>query len=484
MYPLFMDTREVNLMNKKIILLPLAALTLGAVSCGPKGGSSANEISVCFFNGGYGTSWANKVASDFEAETGIKVKVKADGSIDTKIEDMMKKPRYDIIMSHGINWRTFAARGQLENLNDLYAMENEDGKTFADRCLDDAKKASKIGDDYYKVCWTRGAGGFVYNVDMFKQNHWEVPKTYEELATLCETIYNADIEVGGDYVVPIVWTKDRAYYWDYIVYEWWAQLAGIEKIEHFKTFLGDDGTLEKGYEVFNPNTNLSELKQAYQKWFDLIPSHKNYCNANAATVELTTAQSLFISGKAAMIPYAQWAKNEIQENQRVLFPFEIAMMETPKVSSTASGYNYNVGFGDSIIIPKNRDEGAKASAKKFINYLATKKGCKTFVQEARGAFLAFDYSPVDLGDLANDKFVKSVYDKITKCTNFNLDSDAPVARYNSSIIKGAWYNDEYKYTEAFSDPDNTSYQPTTLLETLFSKARSQWPSLISAIPVD
>ena len=138
---------------------------------------------------------------------------------------------------------------------------------------------------------------------------------------------------------------------------------------------------------------------------------------------------------------------------------------------------------DGIIIPKNRNETAKANAKKFINYLATKQGCKTFVEEAHGAFLAFDYSPVQLGDLANDKFVKSVYDKITQCTNFNLDSDAAIARYNSSIIKGAWYNDEYKYTEAFQDPSDTRYQPTTLLETLYGKARSQWSSLISSIPV-
>jgi ABC-type glycerol-3-phosphate transport system substrate-binding protein len=87
-----------------------------------------------------------------------------------------------------------------------------------------------------------------------------------------------------------------------------------------------------------------------------------------------------------MIPYAQWAKYEIQHNSGVTFDFDIAMMKTPKISATAQDYNYNVGFGDSMIIPANIPETSKALAKDFLRYLAGAEACKTFVDTARGAF--------------------------------------------------------------------------------------------------
>ena len=110
-----------------------------------------------------------------------------------------------------------------------------------------------------------------------------------------------------------------------------------------------------------------------------------------------------------MIPYAQWAKWEIQNNSGISLDFDIAMMKTPRANDQVTkDYNYNVGFGDSIVVANNIPDASKRLAKDFLKYLASPAGCKTFVDKARGAFLAFDYSIVDLGELVNDPYIASI----------------------------------------------------------------------------
>ena len=210
-------------------------------------------------------------------------------------------------------------------------------------------------------------------------------------------------------------------------------------------------------------------------WHELIAQNPTYSNDKPQSAKLPTANSLFASGQAAMIPYAQWAKYEIQKNSGIEFTFDVAMMKTPKVSVEAESYNYNVGFGDSIIIPKNTTDEAKAKAKDFLRYLAGKEGCKTFVDKARGAFLAFDYSIVDLGDLLNDTYINSIYKILTESKNFNLVSTNPVAYINSASIM-PWIGNTYYYSKAFAAPTNDAYKGTAIGNAIYTTAKNGWSS--------
>ncbi len=469
-------------MNKKIFILPLVigASCMSFVGCFKKGVSRGeNELYITVYDGGYGTDWIDQVAKDYEAKTGVTVHWEADQAILDRISTELDNPSSDIYMSHDITWQEFADLGQLEVLDDLYESEVEGtGKTFKERLCAGAEEISKLDNGhYYKVCYTQGAGGLIYNIDMFKANGWEVPTTYDELKALCQQIVDAKVQTDNlDTVVPIAWSgADREYYWDYIVFEWWAQLAGESAINKYKAFKGDDGKYSTGYEVYNPETNHKEFVQAYDKWHELIAMNPNYSNSKPQSTKLVTANSLFASGGAAMIPYAQWAKYEIQKNSGITFNFDVAMMKTPKISATAQDYNYNVGFGDSIIIPSNIPEASKETAKDFLRYLAGKEACKTFVDKARGAFLAFDYSIVDLGDLLNDTYIKSVYEKLTTSKNFNLVSMNPVAYTNSSAIM-PWIGNVYYYSKAFAEPSNTAYQGAAVGATIYNTAKSSWSS--------
>ena len=472
-------------MNKKLKGLPLVSLAsvLCISGCNLFKKKTAerneNELYVTVYDGGYGTEWIAKVAADYEAQSGVKVNWTADQSILDRMSTELDSPSSDIYMSHDITWQEFAEQGLLENLDDLYASEVPGtNKTFKDRLCAGAEEVSKLEDGhYYKVCYTQGAGGLIYNIDMFRENGWQVPTTYDELLALCNTIVEAHVPTDDlGTVVPIAWSgADREYYWDYIVFEWWAQLAGEQAINKFKAYKGDDGKYSTGYQVFDPATNHKEFVQAYEMWHNLIAKNPTFSNDKPQSAKLVQANSLFASGAAAMIPYAQWAQYEIQNNSGIEFNFDIAMMKTPKVNAQAKDYNYNVGFGDSIIVPANIPDESKAAAKDFLRYLAGKEACKTFVDKARGAFLAFDYSIVDLGDLMNNTYTKSIYEKLTQCTNFNLTSMNPVAYINSASIM-PWIGNTYYYAKAFAEPNTAAYQATAVGNALYTTASNGWAS--------
>ena len=470
-------------MNKKFFILPLVAASafLALTACDPSNKRGENELYITVYDGGYGTEWIDKVASDYQEKTGVQVHWTADQSILDRMDSELENPESDIYMSHDIRWQEYAEAGELECLDDLYESEVEGtGRTFKQRLCGGAEEVSKLEDGhYYKVCYTQGAGGFIYNKTMFEENGWEVPETYDELVTLCQTIVDAHVQTDDLVEVkPIGWSgADREYYWDYIVFEWWAQLGGKAAIDNYKAYLGNDGRYSTGYQVYDPSGNHKEFIQAYQKWHDLIAMNPTFSNNTPQDAKLFQVNSMFATGQVAMIPYAQWAKYEIQQNSGIQFDFDIAMMKTPKVSATAQDFNYNVGFGDSMVIPSNIPDASKENAKDFLRYLAGKEACKTFVDKARGAFLAFDYSIVDLGDLLNDTYIKSVYEKLTQCTNVNVCSMNPVAYINSASIM-PWIGNTYYYSKAFSAPSNTSYQATAVGQSIYQTAQNGWASWV------
>jgi ABC-type glycerol-3-phosphate transport system substrate-binding protein len=467
-----------------MLFLALGALTslAGLTACG--GGSAAkadDEIWICVYDGGYGTTWLKDVSDSFTAKTGIKVHYDADTSVLDRIESALKDGGdYDIYMSHGINWQSYAANGWLANLDDLYttSVDGYSG-TFSDRLANGATALSKITSDdgaehYYKVCYTQGAGGFVYNVDMFKTNNWSVPTTYDELKTLCQTITAAKISDGErGYVTPFAWSgKDRQYYWDYPVFEWWYQLAGKDKIDTVTKYMGPTGKYVDGYEMYNPSSYYKEFMQAYDMWYNLIASDSANSMASSYSATLASAQANFVNGKSAMIPYAQWAKYELSAiADGGTLPFNIAMMKTPKATASASDCNYMVGFGDSMVIPANSKQ--IENSKKFLNYMATEEACKTFVKDSNGAFLAFDYTKVDLSDMeASDTFIKSVHEKLST-TNFSLSSTNPIT-YRTVNCVMPWVYNKYYYQSACQD--NASFTAEKVGALVYNTAKTNWPT--------
>lgn len=468
----------------KLVFALSAILCAGVLSgCGEEQ-REPGVLSIMAYNGGYGDEWLETICNKYMEETGNIVTYDTDSTILSKIENQLTQTSdYDIFMSHGLAWQSYAERGLLADLDDLYDSNNKDGDKFSDRVIDEAKDLCKYENrktgetHYYKVPFTQGAGGLVYNMDMFEQYGWKIPETYADLVALCAKI-KADTKGA---VTPFAWSKDRDYYWDYPIYAWWYELAGEDTYNQWLSLKGDDGTYTTGYENFDPDGDYAAFKQAFTMWYDLVAKNSDYSNDRAYGASLITAQNLFYTGKAAMIPYGQWAKKEIELTEKKDFTFDIAMMPTPTVREGATHNNFMVGFGDSMIIPENSPN--KDLAKDFLRFMSTEFACKTFVEKARGPFLAFDYSAVDLGDItASDTYVASIKNILETCNNFSTASNNPIIVTMGDTVVQPWVNNQRYYVTSASNPTESTIDDA--FTTLYNYVKNNWTSWLRGSGID
>lgn len=463
-------------LTKKIVSIVLClAMCLGIVgilaSCGEDPASSSSSkgdgktITIKYYNGGYGDDWIAQIADAFKAANPeYKVTLTADANLLSSIgSELETGTDTDIYICHDIQWQYYASEGYLAQLDDLYEMTNSDGDKFSSRVKATSLDSAKYNGHYYKAHWTQGVGGIMYNVDMFEANGWAVPTTYDELVALCNTIVAANLpnNDSSGIVRPFSWSGTEEYMWDYTVFEWWAQLAGLNKIATLMQY--------ESAETFNSANNWAEMKQAYTLWYNLIVEHPEYSVANVTSQNKTASQQQFILGNAAMIPSAQWLYKEAGGADA---GFDIAVMNTPTAPGAVETgkLNYNVGFGDSIVIPKNSD--ALEGAKKFVLFMSNKASCKTFVEQTKGAFLAFDYSTVDLGTVAtSNKFIESINAKLTQSTNFNHYSQNPITFFNYQKVM-PWINNTYYYKNAFNDA--AANTPDIVFGKVYQTATTNW----------
>lgn len=104
-------------------------------------------------------------------------------------------------------------------------------------------------------------------------------------------------------------------------------------------------------------------------------------------------------------------------------------MEGAKVDENGNAIrvNYQVGAGDSIIIPSGSKH--KDAAKEFLRFLAHEENCKLFTEKTKGVMLDFKYSSFDGIDNATT-FMRDVYTINTNSRKFNLYSQ------NAMVISG------------------------------------------------
>lgn len=454
---------------KKTLGVIVGALLLATASAcnggsGQTSGDLTGNLKVAVYLGGYGQVWINTLARAFEAENeGVTVEIEANPELQSEIPNRLQNGSDDdLFFSHGIAWEKAAVQGYIEPLDDLYQMEVEDGVKFEDRVSQSFLSTAKFNNRYYKVPWTNGAGGMIYNKKMFDANGWTVPTTYEELYTLSQTIANAKIKVdpnntkpNAPTIKPFVWSSET-YYWDYVVFDWWAQLAGVEKIQAY--------TELASAEVFNPTTN-PELMKAFEAWVNLVAKNPEWSMEDSAGKQYMAAQMDFINGFAAMIPCAQWLEMEMFSN---IDPntVEMALMPTPFIEGAKTNtegkpirVNYAVGAGDSIIIPASSSE--KALAKEFLRFIAKKESLKTFTEKTNGVMLAMDYTGVSFEETDLSTFGEGIVDTNKNAQKFDLYSSSLLVLDGKLAIQWApegvqHYADYYNYynTSAYiSDPN-------------------------------
>ena len=430
------------------------------------GNRRPDHFVMAIFQGGYGREWADELARRFEAETGNLVEVRADAGIIARMEtELVHGGGADLYFSHGIPWESFAVRNLLLPLDDLYNSTVENNVTFRDRVIESAIPYSRFNNRYYKVPWTQGVGGIAFNVGMFRANGWAIPQTYDQLITLTNTIRDAQIPAPGSrdgFVRPFVWPGLNQYLWDYVVYEWWAQLEGTSRVRELMSF-------SHGADTFNPNTHWSGMRDAFGAWHNLIAATPANSISDSNGMTAFSAQAAFINGHAAMMPSAHWLYNEVRE--RAPIGFEMAIMSTPTLANARPGYeqvNYLVGFGDSAVIPRNALN--PDIAKDFLRFMAREDNVLLFKELTRGAHLAFNY-PVISDDDQYNTFTQSVNEKLRDSRNFHVYSSHHMAVFLHETLM-VWPENDYFYVLAFNDP--AIFTPQAVFHGIHQNVLNNW----------
>jgi raffinose/stachyose/melibiose transport system substrate-binding protein len=210
-----------------------------------------------------------------------------------------------------------------------------------------------IGGQYYSIPWlTMDTRAVYYNVDMFNQHGWTVPKTFAEFEALLQKIKNAGI-------IPISLSAQES----------WTLTFAFEPI-----LSAYDPAYTRGladYSVSATGKPVSDVLTKMLEWAD-----KGYFGANWLGVGESGQILAFTTGKAAMNIDGSWAASTISENNPALnynaFSIPAADGTTGLVGTPANGFSVNAASKklDAVLL--------------FANYCASLEAQTIWVQSQGG----------------------------------------------------------------------------------------------------
>lgn len=451
-----------------LLVLGLVALTIPSLTSCTTTKNDETVLNVVCLNKGYGRAWIDEIALKWESENpGYKVNITAESDAPNIIDAHLSSRNNidDLYISVGSSWRTYAASGKLLPLDDLLE-ESVDGVKVKDKVSSEYSQSIYYKEHSYRLPWTSGIGGIYYNDALFEANGWKVPTTYTELMELVNTINNARIPVPGsrsDLVKPFIYTGQNTDYFDYTVFTWWSQLAGVDAIKDFLKYESAES-----FDV-SKNPTYAKLKEATQLWNDLFQTG-NYVTGSAGMTNHQAQQS-FLNGHAAMMFNSDWLYNEMigYTNDGVLpETFDLRLMRTPTAPNAAyPNTSYIVGEDQYIAIPKSTIK--PDLAKSFIKTMISDFGCQTFLNNSN-ALLAydFDYSSYE----TNNEYVKSLLDYKTNnnqsFTNFSSND-----MYLAGVID-IWGKSAYRPFEGIVN--SHTYTVDTAFTRIADEVKRNWDS--------
>lgn len=398
----FLIIMEEMIMRKVLCVLTAALLAAAAVlfaACGSSRGE--NELRIVYYSGGYGESWIQSLADKYmEENEGVTVIANPDTQLIDSVGTLLEnRPEdFDLIFCHDVAWESYANRGYIYRLDDMYSSVNPyTGEVYGENMWSDDVAASAQYPDadgnmhYYKVPWTVGTAGIAYNLtvmdrvdqwlasadgqaylatgnghittenaDLARRWNRTAPVSYYDLIQYCYDVAAANLPVDASdptsgTITPFTWSGGgEQWQWDYPLFDWWIQLAGPDTMNTFKNFndVMENGQLDwndyknPDVNVFNPNdpakgdnVGWQEFKEAYALWYNLVAQNSAWTISGVADLSKGQNESAFANGRAAMTPAANWVAKE-SESMLAASGQEIDIMATPVVSDVKMSSDY------------------------------------------------------------------------------------------------------------------------------------------------
>lgn len=308
---------------KVIVAITLIGTLITAcfVGCGKeenKGGNSKTDIEISYWQSGLGADWLDAVIAAFEEkypEYNVTYTPTADAEASIAPYGLSDVDTVDLYIALKLYDTDY-----MEPLDDILDSTIEgESKTIREKFDENYLlfEESKDG-NHYTLTFGGGIMGIVYNKKMFKDaGITQLPRTTDELASVCDTFYSKKI-------TPFCHFQSGEY-WKWMSEVFFAQYSGLDY--YLNTFYAnvDDNGNSPSKELFKIEDGRYETLKAYEKFIT-----SDYVLAGSNSAQHVTMQTKFISGEAAMMVNGSWLANEMSSAGSVE---NFEMMLTPVISS-------------------------------------------------------------------------------------------------------------------------------------------------------
>lgn len=304
-----------KILRTACIFLMLLAIALGSAACQTKkAANSSSDLEIFLWESGSGSDYMQKIVDAFKAkhpEYNVTFRANANGEyIDTQLEQTTVNTIDLFFTARGSDYEKYC-----EPLNDIldYTADGE-SKTIGEKFGEQKLQYLRSGDgNYYSLSYYGGLGGICYNADIIDGVAYSEPRTTDEL-------YYLALDLSADKYVPFIHFTEGGY-WDYVYNVWVDQYCG----DAAYLDMLQNPTLEKLTDDENG------IKQTLEVLHRLLGSTDNvYSGSNS--YDFTSAQTLFLEGKAVMMVDGTWMEYEMRSNYEEGTK-NFRMMKTPVIST-------------------------------------------------------------------------------------------------------------------------------------------------------
>jgi N-acetylglucosamine transport system substrate-binding protein len=457
---------------KKIVLIAVSVIlsVLAFMGCdkldGKRTAQNPQLLKIGLHQAGYGREFLDQTIEAFKAKNPeIEFEVAVDpGMTDTigyKLESNTEL--CDIFFGlEVILVKGWAVRGWIEPLDDLYAVEIDNGMTLEEKIIDGFKNFSKVdsryGNHHYAIPWNDGASGIFYNVKMFQEHDIRIPTVYSNpdcisntrsshgtkswvegqeigLTETCTYIKGLNVNdniAADDDIYPFVWGGTIVNYWDFLTKTWWVQQIGVDAYADFLKM--------QSKEQFDPAVSpMEEMGTALTALDNLVFKVSANSMPDSESKDHTLAQMDFVSGRAAMMCNGPWLEYEMKNNTPE--GFEMALMPTPFLQNAKKS-------GDGGYIPVNNTLAAdyaviptaaqnKELAKKFLAFMCTDEMLQLYLNAA-GTVRPFKFTPNTDKLTACQKSIVNIWQNSNNFYNVSETGFSVIQRANP-LVSGLPY---------------------------------------------
>ena len=370
---------------KKLLAMTIAATITAStfVACGSSSdGESAKEIYFLNFKPEVAEVY-EKIAKDYEAETGVKVKVQtaASGTYEQTLKsEMAKKQAPTIFQINGPvgyqSWKDYCA--DLKD-TELYGH------------LLDKSLAVTEGDGVYGIPYAVEGYGIIYN-DAIMQKYFalsdskvksmEEINNFDKLKEVTDDMQSKKDELGIEGVFASTsMAAGNAWRWE-------THLANLPFYYEFKDAAKSGSPLQAGLESDKVDFSYEEN---YKNIFDLYTTNSLTEKGLLSGKTVDDAMSEFALGSCAMVQNGNWAWGQISGvNGNTVKETDIKFLPIYTGVSGEENQGICIGTENYFAINSQVSEELQKASADFINWLFTSEKGKSYVTNDLGFIAPFD----------------------------------------------------------------------------------------------